>query len=679
MFFTLLFDTLEETLSSEELERSAANDIKTGSGHDEEDSDLQETIEFLEKQHLFLMEFISEREFRQPDQDNETVTASRISGLKDPSFTLLATQIQSFAFYDDLIMIWDKKYLNPISPGSTRKYLFVLEDSLFTTQNDTLFVISYTPLKNKNFDGLEGILHINSNQYAVQNVIAGAAEQNTIFRIRIQQKYEWIEDSQWFPVQLNTDIIISSDELKAEGVPVSFVGIGKSYLSDISLNPDIRRRRLNQVEMKVEEDAHQKPDEYWEKYRVVPLTSQDTNTYMFIDSIGEEINLDRSLNIAETLISGYIPWRFMDIDYRSLVHYNRYEGFRFGVGLQTNNNLTSYLKIGGKFAYGIKDHGIKYGGFIRIIPDPVSETHIQARYSYDVTETGGMQFIERPSFTSSEAYRSFLIAHKDITEEKEISFGSSLIPYLRFRVFLNQSAKKVTSEYRYLVNNEPSDLYHFTDLGLNLRYAHKEKFIETPRGTRISTGTRYPVINANITRGLTSLDGEFEYLKIEGKISKTFITRSLGNTRIAILGGMVDQSIPYTNLFNGHGSYGVFIIESENSFATMRMNEFIMDRFAAVFFQQDFGKLLFRREKFQPGIVIATHAGYGELIHDKSHTGMDIQSIDRGYFESGLLVKNLLNQWFIGYGLGVFYRYGHYALNKTIDNFAFKFTLSFNL
>ena len=110
-----------------------------------------------------------------------------------------------------------------------------------------------------------------------------------------------------------------------------------------------------------------------------------------------------------------------------------------------------------------------------------------------------------------------------------------------------------------------------------------------------------------------------------------------------MMGGWVDSPIPYTNLFNGHGSYGVFTIETENSFATMRMNEFVMDRFGAVFFQHDFGKLLIKREKFQPGIVIATHAGYGKLVHLANHTGIDIKSMEKGYFESGLLVKNILN------------------------------------
>jgi hypothetical protein len=53
--------------------------------------------------------------------------------------------------------------------------------------------------------------------------------------------------------------------------------------------------------------------------------------------------------------------------------------------------------------------------------------------------------------------------------------------------------------------------------------------------------------------------------------------------------------------------------------------------------------------------------------------------MEKGYFESGILINNLLNQWFFGIGVGAFYRYGPYSLNKTIDNFAFKFTITLNI
>ena len=681
LYFTVQFDTANVTIAPDSTDLSADVPESTDTTSAEVDSSVMDAFEFFEKQHLFLMEFISEREFIHPDKNKETVIASRVSGFKDPSFTLLASQIQSFAFYDNLIMIWDKKYLNPISNGSTRKYLFILEDTMYTEKNDTLFVISYRPLRGKNFDGLRGILHINSNKYAVQNVIAEAAEQKGLFRIRIQQKYDWLDNTQWFPSELNTDIILSSAEMKANGIPVSLIGVGKSYLSDISLNPDLKRKGFNHIELRIEDDAHKKSDEFWNAYRKVPLTARDTNTYHFIDSIGEEANLDRTLMVIETVASGYIPWKFLDIDYRSIIDYNRYEGFRLGIGVKTNQSLSRWFNVGGKFAYGIRDNSIKYGGHLQIFVNPLTETAVKVRYNNDVSESAGIRFIEQIDIKSTEMYRSFLIANMDEIVEKEIMLSSSIIRYLKLEMYLNQSQKYVSTDYTYLIPEEPASInqFEFTEIGLRMRFAYKEKFLETPRGNRLSVGTDYPVIYANILKGVTWLDGRFDYTKYEGKVTKTFISKSLGDTKITIMGGLVDKPVPYTNLYNGHGSYGVFTIETENSFATMRMNEFVLDRFASVFFQQDFGKLLFKTEKFQPGIVLATHAGYGDLHYTGNHENIDLQTMEKGYFESGLLIKNILNQWFIGYGLGVFYRYGPYSFNKTIDNFAFKFTITFNI
>jgi hypothetical protein len=255
--------------------------------------------------------------------------------------------------------------------------------------------------------------------------------------------------------------------------------------------------------------------------------------------------------------------------------------------------------------------------------------------------------------------------------------------YLKVNTYLNQNIRQVTTDYRYLVSTPEgdhlADRFHITESGILLKYADKEKFLETPRGNRISLGTHYPVLYANLHLGLPFLGGEYEYIRLEGKITKTFVSRSLGETKIALVGGWADRSLPYPLLYAGAGSYGVFTIESGNSFATMRMNEFVSDRFASLHFQQDFGKLLFSREKFQPGIVLAASAGYGELKYGGRHVNLDQKTLEKGYYESGILFNNLLRSWIVGYGLGVFYRFGPYSLPKTIDNFAFKFTLRFNI
>ncbi len=92
-----------------------------------------------------------------PDRSHEKVLATKISGFQDPIFVFLISQTQSSNFYDETIQITDKNYINPISKGSNKKYLFILEESTAIGGGDSLFSISFRPLLNTNFDGLKAL------------------------------------------------------------------------------------------------------------------------------------------------------------------------------------------------------------------------------------------------------------------------------------------------------------------------------------------------------------------------------------------------------------------------------------------------------------------------------------------------------------------------------------------
>ena len=52
--------------------------------------------------------------------------------------------------------------------------------------------------------------------------------------------------------------------------------------------------------------------------------------------------------------------------------------------------------------------------------------------------------------------------------------------------------------------------------------------------------------------------------------------------------------------------------------------------------------------------------------------------MDKGYYESGLLINNILGIFgLLNIGVGAFYRYGPYSFENVADNFAYKFTLQF--
>jgi hypothetical protein len=666
--------------------------LSTGNGQDmtlpEQDTLLETKAdsseikmrEFLEKQHLFLMETVSKREYKRPGRNNETVVASRVSGFRDPSFTLLATQLQSFTFYDDFISLLDRNYVNPISRGSTSRYSFILEDSMYTEQDDTLFIISFRPYSNRNFDGLRGVVYINSNGYAVQNVIAEPNEPVGIFTIRIQQNYQFVESRQWFPSELNTDIILGNESVSTgSSTRYSLVGIGKAYLSDIMIEPGLPGRRFNNIEMKVLPDAHRQDEDFWSDYRVEPLTGQERETYHVIDSIGDEVNLDRTLGIFEALASGYIPWGFMNIDYSSFIDYNYFEGFRPGLRMVTNDNLSGIISIGGHIGWGTRDRKIKYGGEAGLNLYKPADANIGISWKSDVMEAGSHSFLESDSPFSSEDYRRFMIDRMDFIRQYEASAGFRLLRHFKSRIYLSVSDVSSGDDYLFLDNGVDRNMFRFSETGVQFRFAFRERFMQTPRGNKISLGTDFPVIWMNLGWGSGLLEGDYEYTRAEARIMHSFLTKRFGITSLMIEGGLVNGNVPLHKLYNGSGSFRKFSVEAANSFATMRMLEFVSDEFISLFFRQNFGSLLYRRGSFRPELVFVTNAGFGRLSNPEDHINIPVRSLEKGYFESGLLINNIYRQFFAGYGLGLFYRYGPYSFNKVIDNFAFKFTFNINL
>ncbi|MCC6691656.1 MAG: hypothetical protein IT235_09000 [Bacteroidia bacterium] len=635
---------------------------------------VKKTKELVEKQYLFMMESVSSRNYLSPDKNNETVLASRVSGFQDPSFILLATELQSFSFYKNDITIFEKEYLNPISKGSLTKYSYLIEDTTYSDK-DTVFIISFRPIRNKNFDGLKGVLYINTNGYAIQNVIAEPAADQEV-QVKIQQKYEFVEGKQWFPTQLNTDIVFKNSSVNS----FAPLGIGRSYLKDILINPDLNKKQFGRIELKVADDATKKTNDYWNKYRTDTLSEKEKNTYHKMDSIGKAEKFDRKLKIVETLISGKIPVRQIDFDINRFLDYNRHEGIRAGAGLHTNDKISHYFSVGGYGAYGFEDKVFKYGADLILKPFHDPAMQFGATYINDVIESGGVSFFDDQKILSPENYRKLYVNIMDKIEKKEFSFVFRAFQYVKINAFVNQQQRTVTPDnnYRYgEIKNQQAVLsrqFNFTEAGIALRYAYRERFISTSR-TQISEGTKYPILWLNISKGFKDiLNGEFDYIKVDGKIEKDFFIRSLGRPSIQLNFGMVQGKVPYTLLNSGKGSFIPFALSAPNSFETMGYNEFLSNRYAFLFFSHNFGSRLFHIKKFRPRISVVSKVGFGQLSTSENHYNIPVKTMEKGYYESGVVFDNLLKINFTRLGVGCFYRYGPYANSSFDENIAMKIT-----
>lgn len=641
--------------------------------------------DFLKKQHIFLMETVSKRYYNGPGKNKEIVVASKTSGLQQPYIFLLANQFQSFSVYGEEFELGAKKYVSPLCNNCTSRYLFIIEDTMFKPSGDTLFIISFRPSHGKNFNGIKGVLQINTSHYAIENIQAEPNEKDTAMDIRIQQNYALIEGKAWFPVELNTHLLLNTlSGIEIDTVALSetkglrtrhsfvFAGSGKSYLDSINLKPGFDAVKFNHVEVSVDKKAILNDPDYFRPYRPDSLSEKDLNTYRFIDSIGKEVNLDNKIRIMTYALTGYIPYHFIDFDLYRFLNYNDFEGIRTGVGIRTNDKVLPWLSLGGYGAYGWKDDEFKYGGSIRLKQPTPEEGWIEYSYSYDTREPGKSEFSPRKNLNNSEMFRLLLLNPLDFEESQRIELHFRSLKNLTTNLFCSGNTLHPHPAFNlYSDTLIPAQNYNYQMAGLTLRFLYREKFMETFFG-RFSMGSDYPEIQFHL--GYYSPLNEKDYLKSEVKLSARFNLRFAGILKVTLKGATLTGNPPIFMLFNGNGSFASFSVDAENTFQTMKPYEFFNSTYSALFIRHSFGHLIFKAGNFKPGLQICHNMGIA--TERKNYSAASPGSFDKGYMESGIVINNLIKSSFTGLGIGFFYRYGYYSKKAIQDNFCIKISIN---
>ncbi len=621
----------------------------------------------LLENHLIMGEMVKERIYKSPKILRQKLIHTRMAGFRKQDVSVF-DQVQQFSFYDNFILFNNAAYVNPISVGSPSQYYFNITDTLYQ-EKDSIFIITYKPRGNKNFKALKGVLYINSNQYAIQNVIAEPDLPGAV-HWKLEHKYSFINDQYWFPEQINfimTIPMISGMEYNSSQ---------KSYMSDIEINPDLNRRELKDRYIKLDENVFSQQDSVWLKYRSVPLLLKDSTTYLVLDSLRGKVNLDLWFNGLTSLATGNLNIiEGLDLTWKNILRINNFEGARLGLGFQTNKDFSRYFSFGGYGGYGFKDKAFKYGGniIIDMVPDDVLE--LKYEYRNDIREPGVLRLpFEEVGLVNRNLYAGRM--------DKEIfhSLGiQSKFNFFNFGLSLNKTKLKTTDEYQYYyTDTDFKNEFNYTELSFQARYAFDETHIWW-KGIRIPKRTKYPILYFSYTRGFEDLlNGEFDFNKITVAIEQKVNVRFLGETIYKIEGGWVDASLPYSKLFAGNGSGGEFsFINVDQIFQTMDNYEFLSDRFVNLFLEHNFGPIFYQNDYSTPELIIAQNISFGSLSNPNLHVNTSSQSLEKGFFEAGVGIDNLLmfkilKSYNIGIGGRVYYRYGKYQKPEFKDNFAYR-------
>ncbi len=646
----------------------------------------------IDKQHLFLTEKVSQFQFEKPLL-KETILGTKMAGFKEPVYEFLGFSLQSFSIYDDQYELFETKYKSPIANNALQRYRFKILDTTFVDNRKVVVVY----FKNKNnAKGLEGLLYIDQENYAIAKAIMRI---RGVLDITGIHEFSYLpEEKVWFPTRKNFKIVkgkskeqttilggriafsAEDDETNSKKAASDFTYLSSEmHVFDLKVNPPLSIKK-SFIAIDVKENANNQNNAFWKSNRIDSLDRRSERTYLVLDSLVTKRKIEKKIRLGRKIINGYLPVGCFDFDLRYLLTYNNYEGFRFGIGGITNELFSKKIRVEGYTAYGLKDETIKYniGSAFRI--GNASSSWIGAAYTDDVREIASTNFAtDKRTFRFYDS-RPFNISTFYNHKTWRAYLETKIIPKSESIWQLSHSEIRPLFNYTFAYEGKLYNEFAFTTALLSIQWNPNSDFMQTPTG-RIEFEKRFPKFSLQYTKSLPGVWGNhfvFDKIDIRIEYEKKYLNDQ--KSTFLVQAGSVFGAAPITHLYSvsPNNLTAENIIEQiklsgKNSFETMYYNEFFSSEYVMFQLKHGFKRLtVFRNIK--PSIVLVTRMAWGDMQHPERHLGIVYKTLDRGFFESGIE----LNQIYKGFGLGGFYRYGPNQLPRFEDNLAIKVSFIFD-
>ncbi|MCD2258596.1 hypothetical protein KWG70_05250 [Psychroserpens sp. XSD401] len=403
-------------------------------------------------------------------------------------------------------------------------------------------------------------------------------------------------------------------------------------------------------------------------------TSNNDSTKVKNDSINKR-------EFLKQLGNGFFPTKFLNIDLKYLIKFNQYEGFRTGLGGETNDGFSEKYRINSYVVYGFRDHRFKYkiGGGFRVNKN--TDTWINLSYTDDLQETGSSTFLTDKRFFSFFEPRLLNIDlfHKHITKAVGIEhqFSNHLLSEAEFSI----SKINPTYNYFYTIDDTSYETFDLSTAKVSLQWSPFSNF-ELDDGQVKETKSGYPKFSLQLTQGFRNvLKGDFNFFKTDFRTVHRFIFNDKVFTEAILTSGLALGNTPLTHLYHAYPNNITketvlqrFSVAGINSFETMYFNEFFSDRFTTLQLKH-FVRPFKITERYRPQLVLISRFAIGDMSNIERHESIEFNTLSKGYSEAGIELNKLL----FGFGLSFAYRYGGYHLPSWADNFAAKFTFNVTL
>ena len=570
---------------------------------------------------------VERRHTRNPERDNETVLANRISGI-NPEHNLLSQFTGSMHlranFYKPFINSFDVEFPSPIQNGGLLYYNYFIVDSLQMDGRKT-YVVRYHPKPGISTPALDGEMRIDAEEFALKSIKAKMMRGGNVNWLRdivLESDYQRLPDSTWFYSQdkLYADFSIA---LGDSSRVMSVIGMRQLNYSEVDFSP-IEEMSMADGKVKVLPEANHKDDAYWAQARPYELTKKETDIYKMVDQI-QDVPLYKSVyNTIYTLVNEY--WDIGPIGigpYMQVISNNALEGFKPRLGIHTSKNLSKEFRWTGFLAYGFRDKEFKGGITYERLFQREPQRKLTLDASYDVFQLGkGSSNLTSGNIlasiwggTSRLAPRSNFSA----LYEHEFSMNFNAVAEVALRryysnVFVPMDTWDPGNSLPSVATNE---------LRFQARFS-KEETVNRGYFNKTYVHTYYPIWTIDLSGSVPGLrPGDVGYFKPQLYVDWKFRIPPFGMSDIHFNAGAIIGKVPWPllNMFPGNATN----ILDKSAFSCMEYFEFASDRWATLIWYHNLngfilGKIPLLR-KLQLREEFSAKVAYGML--SDANNGMD--------------------------------------------------------
>ena len=646
---------------------------------------------FSENQHLYQTEKVNLIQNNQY-QYKETVLASRMAGFEKPVYEYLGLKLISYSVYENPFEILEIPVQNPISSFGRKLYNYKLIDTV-KIDGRSAYRIYFEP-KKLNTNRLRGLLYIDTVNFAVCKAyfrIYGVVNINATYTFDYRKDIDiWFPKNRKFKISKGNN----HEDIKILGGTIKFSSdldltesknaTDQAYISiestpfDIEINKPITFTKPR-VKIEVPNSSLKQDNDYWNAFKKDTIDNRKLRTYTSIDSLSVSERIEHKLLLGRKIFNGYFPVSIFDIDLRSIVKYNNFEGFRLGLGAVTNSKLSEKYKIAFYGAYGLKDEEFKYGITPSYLAHKNSETWVSASYTNDISEIAQTNFATDSRRFKIYDPRPINISTFYNNKMSSVFVESKFLPKTSSYFGISHNQIQPLFDYTFVNEDKSYTDYTITAVQLAFQWNPFSNYMQTPMG-KIEYEKRHPKFSIQFTQTLPDLlDNDFVFSKIDFKTFYELSYLSGQKSSVLLQTGIAFGDVPITHLYsivpnnlNREAILQRITFAGKNSFETMYFNEFFSNKYASLQLKHTFNKVRLGY-KINPEFTVVTRMAVGTNNNNNQHLGIGYKTMEDGFFESGVEC----NKIFKGFGLVAFYRYGPNQLANFDDNIAIK--VSYNL